>query len=76
MYLHKRVFSLLLGSYFGLVPNNYTIDNVYCSGSEDALLDCRHKTYHNCRGNEAAGVFCNNGKNSIMLKIIISDTVL
>ena len=34
------------------------MDDVVCSGSEDNLGDCQHKTYHNCGTSEGAAAIC------------------
>ena len=34
------------------------MDNVNCGGSENTLWDCHHEKYHNCGGDEGAGVVC------------------
>lgn len=34
------------------------MDDVGCSGSEDALLQCSHARNHNCNHNKDAGVRC------------------
>jgi len=49
------------GSYFGMVSTNYAMDDVFCTGTENSVLDCPHSTTHNCEENEGAGVICNKG---------------
>ena len=51
-------FGLFLGSEFGDVPNNFIINNVYCGGSENALLGCKYSKYPNCGVKQGAGVVC------------------
>ena len=36
------------------------LDNIFCSGTENRLVDCRHNALgvHNCVHNEDAGVAC------------------
>jgi len=45
-------------SEFGQVPEDFAMDDVVCSGSEDALQDCGYDEEDNCRYNEGAGVVC------------------
>ena len=45
-------------SFFGLADQDYALDNVECSGTEDTISDCEHSSTHNCQNNEAAGVIC------------------
>ncbi len=47
-------------SKYGPVPNPYSMDDVYCNGTEINLLDCKHITSDNdCSGStEGAGVDC------------------
>ena len=44
---------------FGNVTSAYFImDDVECTGEEFNILDCPHKTSHNCKITEGAGVRC------------------
>ena len=45
-------------SLFGNVPEDFAMDEVYCSGTEDSLFDCEFTDDHNCTPLEGAGVFC------------------
>ena len=47
-----------MGSRFGLVQDDFAMDNVKCSGDESRLEDCRYDTEEDCGGDEAAGVVC------------------
>jgi len=47
-------------SEFGLVPQNFIMDNVHCLGNESALLDCSHGPGNSCLPGDAAGVVCFN----------------
>ena len=48
-----------MNSHFGLVPTNFVMDNVVCTGNEASLLDCPYAP-HNCNQHEGAGVICAN----------------
>ena len=52
------------GSYFGVTPDDFSYDDVYCSGSETSLDDCPHNNEENCNGYEAAGVVCDGGSST------------
>ena len=45
-------------SYWGSVESVFSMDDVACTGSEDKLIDCPHKTTDNCGTGEGAGVKC------------------
>ena len=45
-------------SQFGLVPDNFIMDDVQCTGAETDINDCDHLDEHNCGGHEGAGVIC------------------
>jgi len=48
-----------LGSEFGYVhQNNFIMNNFFCSGLEQNLIDCLFKVNNLCSGDEAAGVRC------------------
>ena len=47
-------------SRFGTVPADFAMDNVQCTGSEQRIRDCPHRTIDNCSGSEGAGVICSN----------------
>ena len=40
------------------MQDDFSMDNVKCSGNELRLEDCGHDTEEDCDGNEAAGVVC------------------
>ena len=46
-------------SYYGLVPNTFSYDDVQCSGNETHVDNCTHLNTHNCGQYEGAGVVCN-----------------
>jgi len=46
-------------SHFGRVPDDFSMDDVECVGTEQSILDCPHVDVDNCNGNEGAGVICN-----------------
>ena len=48
----------LLGSKFGSVPTNFTMNNVGCMGNETELAECSFLPTHDCKGKEGAGVRC------------------
>lgn len=52
---------------FGRATGNIWLDNVYCTGNETNLADCRHSDWgiHHCTHYEDAGVRCANGKEPI-----------
>jgi len=43
---------------YGDVALPFIMDDVLCNGSETDIMNCPHSEYHNCGGNEAAGVVC------------------
>ena len=45
-------------SHFGQGDGSIHIDNVQCSGTESALIQCTHTTLHDCSHTEDAGVRC------------------
>ena len=48
----------LTAAYFGQGNGSIHIDNVQCSGTESALIQCTHTTLHDCSHIEDAGVRC------------------
>ena len=50
-------------SYFGSVPGEFAMDNVYCSPSDNIIQNCDHsdENEEDCWGSEGAGVICNQG---------------
>ena len=50
------------GSHFGPVSTNFAMDDVFCTGSEESLLDCPHSSSHDCEAQEGAGVVCEKGE--------------
>ena len=49
-------------SYFGMVSNDFSYDDISCDGGEGALDDCVHANVENCGPNEGAGVECYSGE--------------
>ena len=47
-------------SHFGDVPDEFSLDDVKCSGREKSIMDCPHVTNDNCGAKEGAGVVCFN----------------
>lgn len=47
-------------STFGVVPNNFIMDEVDCTGSEASVWDCGFATPNNCSSSDGAGVRCSN----------------
>merc|ERR1712013_873081 len=45
-------------SYFGSVPSHFAMDDVNCSGNEEALQECGYNKSDNCGSDEGAGVKC------------------
>jgi len=45
-------------SHFGTVPDDFIMDDLACSGSEQTLFDCTYTSSDNCGGHEGAGVIC------------------
>jgi hypothetical protein len=54
----------LTGSYFGQTSDEFSYDDLYCTGNEDFLDDCPHENDENCNGLEAAGVICDTGSST------------
>ena len=52
-------------SYFGSVPNEFAMDNVNCSPSDNTIQDCEHldENGENCSSSEGAGVICTGNSN-------------
>ena len=48
----------LTHAYYGQGTGPIQLDNVQCSGNEETLLQCSHRTFHNCGHNADAGVRC------------------
>ena len=48
-------------SKFGVVPSEFFMDNVQCSGNEASLFECHFNHWDNCGINEGAGVICSVG---------------
>ena len=45
-------------SHYGLVPSDFSMDNVHCEGTEESLLDCPHRSVDDCGSSEGAGAVC------------------
>ena len=45
-------------SQFGLVSEDFIMDDVQCEGAETDINDCYHHDQHNCGPGEGAGVRC------------------
>ena len=45
-------------STFGLVSNDFSYDDVNCTGTEPTLDDCPHINSEDCSSGEGAGVEC------------------
>ena len=45
-------------SYFGNVPNKFTMDDINCYGDEDNIQQCSYKTSDNFNYGDGAGVEC------------------
>ena len=48
----------LRNAYFGPGSGPINMDDVFCDGSEDELLDCTYNSQHNCGHSEDASVIC------------------
>ena len=48
-------------AHFGRGSVPIGMDDVYCTGTETTLTECRHITSHNCGHHEDAGVTCSRG---------------
>ncbi len=49
-------------SHFGIVPADFSYDDVLCEGSQATTLDqCPHNNIENCGAGEGAGAYCYNG---------------
>ncbi|EFA10680.1 lysyl oxidase homolog 3 [Tribolium castaneum] len=53
-----------VSSYFGPAKRKFWMDNVFCSGNESEIIDCRFDGWGNndCTSTEAAGVICHEEK--------------
>ena len=49
-------------SKFGSVPDDFSMDDVSCSGSERDIKECNYSPVDNCGASEGAGVICSNGE--------------
>ena len=45
-------------SHHGSKRDNFIMDDVKCTGTEDTLEDCPHKSQDDCGPREGAGVIC------------------
>ena len=51
---------------FGSSSDDFLMDDVACTGSENRLIDCQFRgDFHNCKAAEAVGVFCSTGFNQV-----------
>ena len=59
-YFRFGVSSATTDSRFGLVPTDFILDQVACTGTELSLLDCGHNVLNDedCWPDEGAGVVC------------------
>lgn len=61
----KLFFACIIGAvaysnaYFGQGSGPIQIDDVGCGGTESVILQCYHRTSHNCAHYKDAGVRCN-----------------
>jgi hypothetical protein len=51
-------FNFTTKSQFGIVPKEFGMDNVKCSGFESDIRDCPHDTTDDCSADEGAGMIC------------------
>lgn len=49
----------LRGGHFGAGDGPIHIDNFFCRGNEESLLDCIHDRSEGCTHNQDASVICN-----------------
>jgi hypothetical protein len=54
----SSVFSITTDSYYGNVPEDFSFDNLNCTGSESSLSNCKYILNEDCRGGEGAGLRC------------------
>jgi hypothetical protein len=45
-------------SHFGLVPTEFILSNLVCSGEESSIINCTSSPSTNCAAKEGAGVIC------------------
>jgi hypothetical protein len=50
--------SVQTDSYYGEVLEDFSYDEVQCSGSETELNECPHDNQNDCKSFEGAGVVC------------------
>ena len=50
-------------SHFGLVPEDFILSNLVCSGKEASILNCTASPALFCEVSEGAGVICQGGAN-------------
>ncbi len=51
---------ITVGSYFGLVAEDHSYNEVQCQGDESSLDNCNHSNQEDCGSNNGAGVYCSN----------------
>ena len=57
---YQDVLMPYLESHFGRVESDFAMDDVECTGTEKALILCKHVKISDCGRNEGAGVKCDN----------------
>lgn len=52
--------SVKLKAFFGMGTDQVWMDDIHCTGAEDALAECPHRGFgeNDCEHNEDAGVVC------------------
>jgi len=48
----------VMGSTYGLVPSNFAMDDILCTGEEATIQECAYISHDDCNSNEGAGVVC------------------
>ena len=63
---HYGVEMITQRSHFGYTSGHFSLDDVACHGNETSLAACPHSKTENCYGGEAAGVICDNRRESVL----------